>query len=80
MDPDERPIKPMDADLQKWMQGEGRDDNFDWDDPDVQGDTEEVSFFFHVIPPLDPFHHVLGFRDGSGSDLSFLCSHAIRRG
>jgi len=37
----DRPIKPMNPELQQWMNGEGRDDGFDWDDPDVQGDTEE---------------------------------------
>ena len=40
--PDERPIKPMNPDLQKWFNGETRDDDFDWDDEFVQGNTEEA--------------------------------------
>ena len=48
---DERPIKPMNPDLQKWFNGETRDDDFDWDDEFVQGNTEEARALSSPPPP-----------------------------
>ena len=46
MQPDERPIKPMNSDLLKWFNGETRVDDFEWDDELVQQNTQEAA-----LPP-----------------------------